>query len=153
MEKRQLAPVWLEQREFLLVQLGLSESWFQLTWQSCRSRRRRCYKCSVAMLNMAGRDSGLSLDSSPVWPGKERVKEKIRKKTALCLSAACLTSTFISRFQLNRQNCSVSYSFPCSAGLVPMPSTGNVPAGEGCQCGGGGKRRVLDTEWVENSWF
>ena len=36
-------------------------NWFLLTWQSCGSYGRRCYKCSVTTLNMAGSER---LDSS-----------------------------------------------------------------------------------------
>lgn len=53
--------------------------------------------------------------------------EKKKSATVLCLATACLTSTFISHFQLQPANCSASTPF----------SWPSFDAGEGEWAGGG----------------
>lgn len=121
----------------LLLYLFLSESWFHLTWQSCGSHGRRCYKCSVTTLNMAGEGREPRQLSDAAW---EKGKKK-NKKTAMvpCLATACLTSTFISHFQLQPANCSASTRF----------SWPSFDAGEGEWAGGG----RLATREGEGEWW
>lgn len=114
----------------LLFFLFLSESWFHLTWQSCGSYGRRCYKCSVTTLNMAGTALQCSLGRGG---GKKSAK-------VLCLATACLTSTFISHFQLQPANCSASTPF-----CWPR-----FDAGEGEWAGGG---RLSTREGEGERWI
>lgn len=144
-KKRLPAPAWLERRERPLLRLlrllplclRLSESWFQLTWQSCRGGGAT--NAPSRRYSTAGRDSGTASTALRCGPGKRERKEKIRKKkkAALCLASACLTSTFISFSTIPAKLLRVVFLLPpFSWPSSDAADRGMCRRGEGCQTQG-----------------
>lgn len=114
--------------------LLLSESWFHLTWQSCGSHGRRCYKCSVTTLNMAGSERPRQL-SDATWGNRQRCSASL---PPVRLQPLSLISTTLA-------NCSVPtlFSWPsfdtgegeCAGGEVVAGNKEGGKESAGCRRG------------------
>lgn len=130
-------------RHLLLLYLFLSESWFHLTWQSCGSHGRRCYKCSVTTLNMAGEARVPRQLSDAAW---EKGGGNRRRCSASPPPVWLQPLSLI--FNYNRQT---ALRLPCSAGLVLTMARENGLVGKAGNAGG--RKRVMDAGGEINSWF